>query len=143
MKKYCIILLLAVIIISSYSCRKRNNEFAFAGVWEIQKVEMIKYKDGNKTWDTLITDTAGWFAFQLATGFSGQGKMGINYSSFSGLSTSNDVSWEIDEHTGERLLVNGIQFTREHIAAGEKWNYMMSNDFGTEYWRETLYVKHK
>jgi hypothetical protein len=132
-----------LILVFAISCRKRNDKFAFAGVWEIQKVEMVKYKNGNQVWDTLITDTAGWFAFQLATGLSQSSKMGINYPSMTGLTSSNDVAWEIDEHTGERLIINNARFTRKHIAGGEKWSYMLSDELGNEYWRETLYVKHR
>jgi hypothetical protein len=136
-------IIILVLIVSAFACRKRNNEFSFAGVWEISKVEIVKYDSAGITSEEVIKDTAGWFAFQNATGPSGQGKMEIHYTSLAGFTTDYKVFWELDEHVSDRLVINDIFLTRERIAGGEKWSYMQANSSGSIYHRETLYVKRK
>lgn len=133
-----------LITASLLSCRKRNNEFSFAGVWEITKVEQVKYENQVKTSDiTLSGDTLGWFAFQNSTGPSGQGKIQINFSSFSGMTTDYKTFWELSEHEADRLTINKRFYTRERFLGGEKWTWTTNSNNGLNYNRETIFVKHR
>ena len=139
MKNYLILFALILIVVS---CKKRNDEFSFAGVWEIQKVEQVTYVGEKQTLDSLIeNDTLGWFAFQNATGMNGQGKIQINYASLPGLTTDYETFWEIDEHNGDRIEINDRYFTRKRFAGGEKWTWVSTSNSGANYSRETIFVK--
>ena len=136
-------IILSMFILFAIACKKRNDEFSFAGAWEIQRVEVIKYKSGNKIWDTAITKEPGWFALQNATGWDGSGKVHINYPTITGLVTKYDSEWSIDEYSGDRIEINGVTLTRERGGAEEKWSYMKTDSAGLNYTRETMYVKHQ
>ena len=141
MKKYILVFFLFFLAVS---CKKRNNKFYFAGAWEIQKVEQVRYINDQKTLDSLIeNDTVGWFAFQNANGFNGQGKIKINFVSISGLKTDFYTFWAIDENNGDRLEINDQFFTRTRISGGEKWTWITESNSGASYTRETIYVKRK
>ena len=142
MKKY--ILFLIVILVFT-SCRKRNGRFLFAGAWLIEKVEQVKYVDNVQTLDSTIqNDTLGWFALSnyLVEGYD-IARFEVNYSTFSGLVSDDAGRWEIDEHEGDRLRINGATFTRVRIVGGEKWTWVSSPDAGITYTRETIFVKRK
>jgi len=141
MKRFLIVFFAALLIIS---CRKRNGEFEFAGVWEIEKVEQVNYVNGNISHDTLIkSDTIGWFIFYNGISGYSPAQMLINFNSISGLSTDNDGTWVIDEHEGERVWLNKFIYTRQRVFGGEKWTWVNLPNSGNAYSRETIYVKKK
>ncbi len=140
MKKYSFIIIVLLLIASS--CKKRNSKFSFAGVWEITKVEQVNYVDFKLTKDSVIVnDTLGWFALQNATGLSGQGKIQINFESYSGLKTDYQTFWEIDENNGDRIELNNKFYTRDRFVGGEKWTWVSLQNGGSDYSRETIFVK--
>lgn len=141
MKNIIIIISITFIL---FSCKKRSNVYSFAGVWEITKVEQVSFVQDKQTLDsTLINDTLGWFAFQNSLGPSGQGKIQINFTSMSGLSTDYVTFWELSEHESDRIKINDRFYTREKIVGGEKWSWISSGSLGGVYNRETIFVKHK
>lgn len=127
-----------------FACRKRSNEFSFAGVWVITKVEQVKYVNQAKTSETTLTnDTLGWFAFQNTTGSNGKGKIEINFVSFSGMVTDYKTFWELSEHESDRITINKRFYTRERFIGGEKWTWTSNSNNGLNYNRETIFVKHQ
>ncbi len=142
MKLFISILLLLSI---TTSCRKRNGPFQFSGVWVIQKVEQVKYEEAIQLLDsTLKNDTLGWFALSktLVEGYD-LAQFEVNFTSFSGLKSDTEGKWEIDEHEGDRLLIDGKPYTRERIIGGEKWTWISAPNSGVDYTRETIFVKKK
>jgi len=141
MKKYILILSVTLFLIS---CKKRNDQFSFAGVWEITKVVQVKYEGDKQILDSVLqNDTLGWFGLQNASGFSGQGKIQINFASFSGLATDYVTFWSMDEHNADRIEINDRYYTRKHTASGEQWTWVSFKNSGADYNRETIYVKRK
>lgn len=134
---------LAIILSIATSCRKRNGQFQFAGVWVIQKVEQVKYEEAKQTLDSTITnDSLGWFAFSktLVEGYD-LAQFEVDFTSFSGLKSDDAGKWEIDKHDGDRLIINGKAYTRERQIGGEKWTWVSSPQSGVYYTRETIFVK--
>lgn len=141
MKKYILILSISLFLIS---CKKRKSEFSFAGVWEITKVEQVSYRGDLQILDSVIqNDTLGWFGLQNATGFSGQGKIQINFTSFSGLSTDYVTFWTMDEHNANRIEINDRYYTRKQVVGGEQWTWVTFKKDAADYDRETIFVKRK